>query len=677
MSAVCKLQYCLDNWKKYTSDPWILQTISGYYLEFETRPFQNSIPGEIKFSDEQRQIINNEVSDLLEKGAIQHSNWEEKQFISNIFIVPKPNGKYRPIINLKYLNQFMKYEHFKQETFKMVLGLIQEQDFFTSIDLQNAYFSVPINKQFYRFLKFIWNGELWHFICLPFGLSSAPRVFTKILKPIYAWFRQQAIRCSYYIDDSLNMDQNYQVCLKNAKSMVAVLESLGFTINKQKSVLIPTQTITFFGFELDSVRFLVILPEVKVQKIKKFAKWLLQENVITVRVLASFIGLVLNAFYAILEGPLHYRSLERDKILSLCGTLDFGNTLVLSEHSRIDLQWWAYDFDKKNGKRIRPQKVEITCRTDASLAGWGAYDVSSEKSANGRWSLNELGFSINYLELLAVWFALQTLYSDISNKHIEIQCDNVSAVKYVNDFGGMTSHDMDSLASKIWNWCINKNIFISAVHISGVSNVQADFLSRNFSDCTEWQLKRQIFDRLCKQCFLPDIDLFASRLNRQLDKFVSWFPEVGAYRNDAFSFSWHSFSPYIFCPFNLVGRVVTKIIADGVNKALLIIPHWKSQLWFPMVVANLICFPIRLPRHADLLRLPHNNQTHPMSKRLRMVAVVLSGNSSKVEEFRSQLQTSLPAHGETELGNNMTLLGKSGIFGAYADIPIPLLQLKR
>ena len=247
----------------------------------------------------------------------------------------------------------------------------------------------------------------------------------------------------------------------------------------------------------------------------------------------------------------------------------------------------------------------------------------------------------------------------------------------MNDFGGMTSHDMDALASKIWNWCINKNIFISAVHISGVSNVQADFLSRNFSDCTEWQLKRQIFDRLCKQCFLPDIDLFASRLNRQLDKFVSWFPEVGAYRNDAFSFSWHSFSPYIFCPFNLVGRVVTKIIADGVNKALLIIPHWKSQLWFPMVVANLICFPIRLPRHADLLRLPHNNQTHPMSKRLRMVAVVLSGNSSKEEEFRSQLQTSLPAHGETELGNNMTLLGKSGIFGAYADIPIPLLQLKR
>ena len=60
-----------------------------------------------------------------------------------------------------------------------------------------------------------------------------------------------------------------------------------------------------------------------------------------------------------------------------------------------------------------------------------------------------------------------------------------------------------------------------------------------------------------------------------------------------------------------------------------------------------------------------------------MVAVVLSGNSSKVEEFRSQLQTSLPAHGETEIGNNMTLLGKSGIFGAYADIPIPLLQLKR
>ena len=166
------------------------------------------------------------------------------------------------------------------------------------------------------------------------------------------------------------------------------------------------------------------------------------------------------------------------------------------------------------------------------------------------------------MELLAIFFALQSIYPSIKNQHIEFQCDNVSAVKYINDMGGMTPLDMDSLACNILNWCIQRNIYISAVHISGFSNVHADYLSRHFSDSTEWMLKREIFERLCSKCFLPDVDLFASRLNKQLSTFVSWFPEVGAYRNDAFSFSWHQFSPYVSCPFNLVSKVVTKVISD-------------------------------------------------------------------------------------------------------------------
>ena len=72
----------------------------------------------------------------------------------------------------------------------------------------------------------------------------------------------------------------------------------------------------------------------------------------------------------------------------------------------------------------------------------------------------------------------------------------------------------------IWNWCVSKDIYISAVHAAELSNVRADFLSRHFSDSTEWALKRQIFLKICKQYFLPDVDLFVSRLNKQTDTFV-------------------------------------------------------------------------------------------------------------------------------------------------------------
>ena len=171
-----------------------------------------------------------------------------------------------------------------------MLDLIQENDFFTSIDLQDAYFTEPIHKDHRKFLKFSWDSQLFSFSFLPFGLCSTPKIFIKILRPIYAWCRQHCIWCSY-IDDSLNRDQNSQKCSENIQTMISVLESLGFTINKKKSVLVPVQTI---GFVVNSVKFMVFLTEKKVQKIIDFANFLLGATSLTFRKLSSFIGLIIN-----------------------------------------------------------------------------------------------------------------------------------------------------------------------------------------------------------------------------------------------------------------------------------------------------------------------------------------------------------------------------------------------
>ena len=84
--------------------------------------------------------------------------------------MPKANGKYRPVINLRHLNKFVHYDHFKQETFKVVLDLLQENDFMSSVDMADAYFSISIHPDFQKYLKFIWNGKLYKFICCCFGL---------------------------------------------------------------------------------------------------------------------------------------------------------------------------------------------------------------------------------------------------------------------------------------------------------------------------------------------------------------------------------------------------------------------------------------------------------------------------------------------------------------------------
>ena len=173
-----------------------------------------------------------------------------------------------------------------------------------------------------------------------FGLASAPRVFTKVLKPVYSFFRKLGIRCIYYIDDSLNMHQNYNKCLQNTEIMVKMLDNLGFRINQKKSVLIPTRRIIFFGLIIDTVQFKVFLTQEKINKIISSATLILKQREVTIRSLASFIGLLIHAFHAVSYGPLHYRNLERNKIRALRASFgDYDMKVVISKDSETEIKW--------------------------------------------------------------------------------------------------------------------------------------------------------------------------------------------------------------------------------------------------------------------------------------------------------------------------------------------------
>ena len=109
----------------------------------------------------------------------------------------------RPVFNLKGLNQFLHWEHFKMENVQMIRDLIQEEDWMVKMDLKDSYLALPIRQEDRRWLRFQWEKETYEFTCLPFGLSAAPRVFTKIFKPVVAWMRQFGCRMITYTEDNL------------------------------------------------------------------------------------------------------------------------------------------------------------------------------------------------------------------------------------------------------------------------------------------------------------------------------------------------------------------------------------------------------------------------------------------------------------------------------------------
>ena len=660
-------------WKRITSDPWVLDSVSHCHIEFDSLPIQNSIPREIKFSSSDTILVDCEISKLLEKQAIEPCLHQNDEFISNIFLTPKKDGSLRPVINLKNLNKFVSYHHFKMETLSTALLLIEPDCYLASIDLKDAYFSIPIASEHRKFLRFQWRGKLYQFCVLPFGLSSAPRVFTKVLIPAIATLRNLGYISCNYIDDALLIGNSFQDCLLNVHARVQLFESLGFIVNKQKSVLQPCKRIEFLGFIIDSSSMQISLPERRVHAIVRSCRNLRVTPNAKIRQICHVIGLMVSSEVAVPYGSIFRRDLEILKNACLLDNPDnFDAKFVLTDLGKEALLWWELHTPLAFSPLRR--KVDIIIETDASLAGWGAFCSTNNTSTQGQWKPSELDLHINALELLAILFALQALCTDLHDVHIFVKSDNVTAVSCVNNFGTCHSEQLHTISRKLWLWGMSRNIWISAKHVPGKLNCIADFFSRQFNDNIEWTLDSSVFLRITQTFFVPDIDLFASRINKRMSPFVSWFPDPEAVASDAFSLDWKDFKAYIFPPFCLINKVLAKIWEDEAD-AILVAPLWNTQSWYPKMLALLVDFPVILPLTEHILFLPSSNRRHPLSGHMKLVACRLSGNRFASEEFRRQLSVLSSNHGVVQLGSHTSQLSTSGFCSAVKGVKIPFLVM--
>ena len=148
-------------------------------------------------------MLNQEVEDLLQKQAVDPVPIPllQQGFISSMFVVPKKDEENCPVVNFKPLKQCLVYEHFKIKGTHMLRDLLRKGDFLVKIELKDAYLTVPICKDHQKFLHFVWKNFLLEFCCLPFSLATAPRVFTKLMKPVVGALRQRGIQLISFSHD--------------------------------------------------------------------------------------------------------------------------------------------------------------------------------------------------------------------------------------------------------------------------------------------------------------------------------------------------------------------------------------------------------------------------------------------------------------------------------------------
>ena len=353
------------------------------------------------------------------------------------------------------------------------------------------------------------------------------------------------------------------------------------------------------GYFWNSDDFTLSVPVDKVQNLKILCDKALSGPV-SLRYLQRILGTIESFKIAFPHAALRYRALQRDVASHISKGASWDLKILPSALSLRDLHWWK-SCPVHPPRPLTPFSPHITVTTDSSLSGWGAFS-SSGQEAFGFWTEEESSLHINALESKAVLFSFLSFFRDVSDTSILVQSDNKTTIAYINHMGGVKSSVISDIIFDLYEFCLPRNIIIKTSFLKGDHNTKADALSRQEKD-SSFSLPHSLFCYFCEHFSLsPDIDLFASRLNKKLDCYYSKGPDPFALGFNSLLMNWNGIV-YAFPPIKLVGKFLNKFLHENAHDAILISPYWPSQPYFPtlleLLANNPILFPVSMLENAS------------------------------------------------------------------------------
>jgi len=587
---------------------------------------------------EKRQALSLAVLQMKEKGAIEVAQVPSPGFYSRIFLVPKASGEWRPIIDLSALNTYIRCPSFKMETSGSVLRALKRGQWLTSLDLKDAYFHIPIHPSFRHYLRFCHEGVVWQFKALPFGLNTAPLVFTKVTAAVLAYAHVHGISLHVYRDDWLLNPGSEELSKSQTLFVVNLCKRLGWVINEKKSDMIPSQVATYLGMSIDT-RIGLAYPAVhRIDRWLAIAKDFIARQAQPAQLWRRVLGHLASLEKLVPYGRFRIRPIQLQLRLNWSQATDSPHLLVsLNQDMRQASAWWRDESHLLRGVRVGIVHIHAYLYTDSSSVGWGAH--MDGQSTAGVWPLSMQNVHINVLELRTIWLGLQAFQDTILDSNVAIMCDNVSAIAYLRNQGGTLSMPLCRLASQICEWAESRSITLIPRHLPGHLNVLADQLSRKDQILkTEWSLNPAVVRRVFRHWGSPQVDLFALKLNSKLATYMSPIFEPEAWKVDSLVQSWTGLYAYAYPPTSLIRQTLNKLVLDKAE-LILIAPLWPRQEWFPDLLSLSVDFPLELPPTSRLLKQTFTNHFHPRPELLNLHAWRLSVNSTELEAFQNKCPT--------------------------------------
>ena len=384
--------------------------------------------------------------------------------------------------------------------------------------------------------------------------------------------------------------------------------STGLIINKEKSELIPKQEIVYKGGAFHLKLGIVTPTPERLRKLDlEIQRLLLGQN--QARDFLHLLGLMASCLELIPNGRLYMRHIQLHLLAFWRpASMDLEVVVPITQHLKSHLRWWLDPANTMKGRSLQQAHTQITIATDASKHGYGGH--VGKDFIQGTCSKSKSELHINLLELEAVFLTVKHFLPVLKNKNVLIRSNSTTVCQYVNRQGGTKSPPLCYRTWDLWNFSLENNMHLKALHILGALNIFTDQLSLVRVRPTKWQMHKVVVQTLFQIWGTPLIDLFASKEHKQTPLFCSWIPHQDALAKDALSISWEGMFAYVYPPIGLIPKVLQHM-EQFCCQIILIAPKWPRRHWYPDLLKFLIACPRKLPLWPDKLQQPKTMISNP------------------------------------------------------------------
>jgi len=573
-------------WESIGASEWVLDIIrEGYKIPFVSTPM-SAFSGNNKSAFEETEFVTDSITKLLKNGSVKEV--KNKPYIVNPLSVAKNScGKLRLILDLRYVNRHVFKETVKFDDWKCFEKYIEKNGFLYKFDLKQGYHHIDIFQEHQKYLGFSWefDGRSKYFIftVLPFGLSPAPRVFTKVLRPLVGFWRGKGIKIAVYLDDGAGCEDNFEKTSKVAKFVKETLIKSGL-VPSDKSIWEPVKILTWLGITVDLNKNMFFIPTRRIERILSLLEKVLATAYVSPRRLASLTGMIMSCKFVI--GNI-VRLKTRSFYFLIESRTQWDTKVNRFRYKNIekDLLFWKENIKRLNYRQfVEFQIPKAFCFSDASSVAVGAIIKGKDIISHKNLRAEEKEESSTWRELFAIFNSLKDFKQNLNGKHVVWYTDNQASARII-EVGSGKEKLQELAATNVFEICRSENIDLNCEWIPMGKNFEADTVSK-YIDYDDWSIAENLFDDINKKWGPFSIDRFADKTNRKVVRFNSKFHCENSEGVNAYIRNWGgSENNWIVPPINSISNVIRQAVIQKA-KGVIVVPRWRSARDWPFLVKD-------------------------------------------------------------------------------------------